>query len=83
MSEGWEAEDEAGLHLVVPNAWTRGTGHKLELREFHLNMRKKCFLDLEADRALAQLPREVGESPPEILKPTWMLSFATCCRELL
>ena len=47
------------------------------------NMGKKCFLDLEADRALEQLPREVGESPPEILKPTWMLSFATCCRELL
>jgi len=46
-------------------------------------MGKKCFLDLEADRALEQLPREVGESPPEILKPTWMLSFATCCRELL
>lgn len=39
MSEGWEAEDEAGLHLVVPNARTRGTRHKLELREFHLNTR--------------------------------------------
>ena len=64
-------EDGAGLFSIVPNNSPRGNGHKLEHRQFHLNMRKK-LLSCEGARAVAQaaqggcgvsFPGDI-ESPP-------------------
>jgi len=39
LKSGWQ-EGGTGLFSVVPSDKTRGNGHKLKQRKFHLNMRK-------------------------------------------
>ena len=55
---GQSQVDGARLLSVVPSNRTRGNGHKLECKKFHLNMRKSFFTG-EGDGA----PEQAVESP--------------------
>jgi len=64
---------------VVPSDRTRGNGHKLKQKKFHLNMRKN-FFTLRVTEHRNRLPRGVVEFPSlEMFKTHPDKVLAACC----
>jgi len=59
--------DRVRLFLLVLNNRARGTGHKMEHRKFHMNMRTNSFT-CEGDRALEPAAQAVESPSLEILQ---------------